>query len=290
MSCNNKSPLDRAAPFAAVMFVVAFVAPALAPLVGIHPAPAAVAAAAAAPAVTAPAASAPVCSGPAGLAHLNYPLQRTARRIAGGEPLTIVAIGSSSTAGAGASSPAANYPSRLAVELKQRFPGHDITVLNRGINGEVTAQMLARFATDVVAVQPDLVLWQVGTNSVLRDHPLDQHSALLHQGIEQLKTIGADIVLIDMQYAPKVLEKSETASMEDQIALTAKQESVDLFGRFALMRNWHEALHIPFEDFVAPDQLHQNDWSYACVAKLLASAIGEAATRPVASAAAHPGH
>jgi hypothetical protein len=32
-----------------------------------------------------------------------------------------------------------------------------------------------------------------------------------------------------------------------------------------------------------------NDWSYACVAKLLGAAIAEAATRPVASAAARSG-
>jgi hypothetical protein len=33
-----------------------------------------------------------------------------------------------------------------------------------------------------------------------------------------------------------------------------------------------------------------NDWSYACVAKLLGAAITEAATRPVASAAVHSQH
>ncbi|MGA9323492.1 MAG: SGNH/GDSL hydrolase family protein, partial [Xanthobacteraceae bacterium] len=212
--------------------------------------------------------------------------RHTARRLAGGGPLVIVAIGSSSTAGAGASSRAASYPSRLAEELKQRFPGRDITVVNRGVNGEQTEQMLARFETDVIAAHPDLVLWQVGTNSVLRDHPLRPHAALLHEGIEQLKEAGADVVLMDMQYAPKVLAKPETEGMEDQIAFAAKQENVDLFGRFALMRNWHEVRHIPFDAFVAPDQLHMNDWSYACVAKLLAAAISEAATRPIASARA----
>jgi acyl-CoA thioesterase I len=195
-----------------------------------------------------------------------------------------VAIGSSSTFGAGASSPTASYPSRLADELKQRFPGRDITVLNRGINGQQTEQMLARFQTDVIAAHPDLVLWQVGTNSVLRDHPLKPHAALLHDGIAQLKEAGADVVLMDMQYAPRVLAKSETPGMEDQIAFTAKEANVDLFGRFALMRNWYEVQHIPFDSFVAPDQLHMNDWGYACVAKLMAAAISEAATRPVASA------
>ena len=145
--------------------------------------------------------------------------------------------------------------------------------------------MVARFGTDVIAAHPNLVLWQVGTNSVLRDEPLKPHSVVLQEGIAQLKEAGADVVLINMQFAPRVLAKPETEGMEDQIALAAKVAGVDLFDRFAIMRNWHDVQHIPFEIFTAPDQLHMNDWSYACVAKLLATAIGEASARPVASAA-----
>jgi acyl-CoA thioesterase I len=226
---------------------------------------------------------------PTEFARFSNPLPHTAQRLAAGGPLTIVAIGSSSTSGVGASSPAASYPSRLAIELGQRLPGRDITVLNRGVSGQETEQMMARFQTDVVAVHPDLVLWQVGTNSVLRDHPLKPHSVLLREGIAELKDAGADVVLIDMQFAPRVIAKPETQGMEDQIALAAKEANVDLFNRFALMRNWHEVEHIPFDAFVSPDELHMNDWSYACVAKLLASAIAEAATRPTASAAIRSG-
>jgi hypothetical protein len=36
--------------------------------------------------------------------------------------------------------------------------------------------------------------------------------------------------------------------------------------------------------FVSADGLHMNDWSYACLAKGLALAIAEAATRPTATA------
>jgi lysophospholipase L1-like esterase len=228
------------------------------------------------------------CSAPRGFARLDHPLGRTSQRLAGGEPLTIVAIGSSSTAGAGASSPAASYPSQLAVELSKLLPGHHITVLNRGVNGEETNDMMARFATGVLAEHPQLVLWQVGTNSVLRDHPLRPHSVQLHEGIDELKAAGVDVVLIDLQYSPKVLVKSETPGMVDQIALTAKDENVDLFHRFAVMRDWHEVQHLPFETFVSADGLHMNDWGYACWAKLLASDIAEAATRPFASASARP--
>ncbi len=280
---------------AAGVFALAMLAPASAEVLTVHPAaPVAPSASADAAQPAALSAAAPsqapgfACSAPAEFTRLNYPLRHTARRLASGEPLTIVAIGSSSTAGAGASSPAASYPSRLAVELKQRFPTRDITVLNRGVNGETTEQMMARFATGVIAAHPDLVLWQVGTNSVLRDRPLRSHSVLLHEGITQLKEAGADVVLIDMQFAPRVLAKPETEGMEDQIAIAAKDEGVDLFRRFAVMRNWHEVQHIPFDAFVAPDALHMKDWGYGCVAKLLAAGIADAATRPVASAAARP--
>jgi acyl-CoA thioesterase I len=278
MSANKQSPLAFVAYGAAALVVLAMAVSARAEVAGSP-------AAAATQSTTPPAAPTPACSAPRELTRFARPLARTARRLASGAPLVIVAVGSSSTYGAGASSSAASYPSRLAVELKQRFPTRDITVLNRGVNGQETAQMLARFETDVLAARPDLVLWQVGTNSVMRDHSLSLHSALLREGLAQLKEAGTDVVLMDMQYVPKVLAKSETPGMENQLAIAAKQENVDLFERFAIMRNWYEVQHLPFEAFAASDQLHMNDWGYGCVAKLLADAIAEAATRPVASAA-----
>ena len=241
---------------------------------------------------TAPAAPAPAtaaaCVAPTELTHFERPLVHTMRRLVNGQSLSIVAIGSSSTAGAGASSPDATYPSRLAAELRARFPGRDIAVFNRGVNGEETSNMMARFATDVLAANPQLVLWQIGTNSVLRDLALSPHAAQLHDGIEQLKASGADVVLIDPQFAPAVLAKSETQGMVEQIAVTAKEENVDLFRRFAVMRDWHDVQHLAFDTFVSPDHLHMNDWSYACLAKLLGGAIAEAATRPIAAASVHP--
>src|SRR5438046_3174947 len=70
------------------------------------------------------------CSAPLDLTRLEHPLKRMAQHFAAGLPVKIVAIGSSSTAGAGASSPAMSYPSRLAVELREWFPRIDISVVN----------------------------------------------------------------------------------------------------------------------------------------------------------------
>ena len=111
------------------------------------------------------------CAAPADLARLDHPLTRMAQRVAGGQPVKIVAIGSSSTAGAGASSPAMSYPSRLAAELKALFPQHrHHRSQSRRQRRRIANEMLARFERDVIDEKPDLVLWQVGTNAVLRDH------------------------------------------------------------------------------------------------------------------------
>src|SRR5262249_61701205 len=162
--------------------------------------------------------------------------------------------------------------------------GRAIAGLTAAARGKGPKNWMGGFSPAVLAAHPQLVLWQIGTNSVLRDHPLNSHAVQLHDGIEQLKASGSDVVLIDPQFAPAVIAKSETKGMVEQIALASKQENVDLFQRFAVMRDWHNVQHLSFDIFVSPDRLHMNDWSYACLAKLLGTAIAEAATRPIAAA------
>jgi lysophospholipase L1-like esterase len=231
-------------------------------------------------------AEAPACQAPDDVLRLAAPLTHLSQKLSGGEPITIVAIGSSSTAGAGASTPAANYPSRLEAELKTLFPRNGITVINRGVNGEEVPDMLRRFDQAVVAAKPDLVLWQLGTNYVIRGHTSVGHGDMIRSGLQKIRATGADVVLIDPQYAPKVIAKPEAGKMVDLIATMAKTENVDLFRRFAVMKRWYDVDHMGFDKFVSPDGLHMNDWSYACMAKVLGQAIAEAAQRPIVSATA----
>jgi len=228
----------------------------------------------------------PTCDAPFSTIRFTNPLTHMVEELTSGKPITIVAIGSSSTAGSGASSLAATYPSRLAFELTQRFPDRPITVLNRGVGGEEVDDMLKRFDTDVIAAKPDLVLWQLGTNSVIRSDTLNDYDTAIREGIAKIRSIGADIVLIDPQFAPKVIVKSEAARMVDLIAATAKRENINRFPRFDMMRRWHDIDHIAFKKFVSPDGLHMNDWSYSCLATALSVAISEAAQRPTLSAKA----
>jgi acyl-CoA thioesterase-1 len=210
---------------------------------------------------------------------------RTAARLSERKPVTIVAIGSSSTFGMGASSSAAAYPARLEALLKEHFPNTAIKVLNRGVNGEDAPEMLARFDRDVIEAKPDLILWQVGTNAVLRSPEISGQASLIRLGIDRLKATGADVVLIDPQYAPAVLAKPQARRMVELIRAEAHEEGAGVLRRFALMRSWYEARHMAFAEFVSPDGLHLNDWSYDCIARQLAGAIGSATAKPATTAA-----
>src|SRR5262249_26142586 len=108
------------------------------------------------------------CAVPLALSDIGVALDRSAARVDQGGTLTIVAMGSSSTQGVGASAPSLSYPSRLQEQLRERLPAIEVRVLNRGIGGQDVGEELRRLDRDVVAEHPGLVIWQVGTNAVLR--------------------------------------------------------------------------------------------------------------------------
>jgi lysophospholipase L1-like esterase len=84
--------------------------------------------------------------------------------------LRVIAFGSSSTQGAGASSPSASYPAQLQVDLMRMVPkGETVEVVNRGIGGQDADDMIQRLQSDVIAPRPNVVIWQTGSNDPLRE-------------------------------------------------------------------------------------------------------------------------
>jgi len=201
-------------------------------------------------------------------------LPHVASKLIAGQPVTIIAFGSSSTQGYGSTSPDFTYPNRLAAQLKRAYPTADIVVLNRGKGGEDAGEMMRRLQTEVIDMKPDLVIWQVGTNAVLRNLDLAETAKLVEDGVARLQATGSDVVLVDPQYSPRVNEKAEGAGrMVKLLGRVAELRKVGVFPRFEVMRDWHERQSIPTEEFIIPDGLHMNDWGYACFAQLLGDDI-----------------
>jgi lysophospholipase L1-like esterase len=207
-------------------------------------------------------------------------------RLAQSRSLKIVAIGSSSTAGAGASGPGNAYPDQLEQDLARLFPTHAIDVVNAGANGQEVPDMLARLDTDVLAHKPDLVIWQFGSNGLLRGRPLAELEEGARLGNARIRAANADVVLMDLQHAPRI----DSAPARDEIlAMMARighSTGTPVFHRYRLMKSWAASLGSGYGRMVHPDQLHMTDDSYHCMAEALATSLRSAANR---HAQARPG-
>lgn len=218
------------------------------------------------------------CTVPEELRDLRYGLPRMAQLLREGKPVRLLAIGSSSTAGVGASSPARAYPPRLEGALERLLPGADITVRNDGVGGEVASTTLVRLKRSVEDWAPDVVLWQLGTNDALRGITPQAFANILREGADHVMVRGVDLVLINPQYFPRVPNHDLYMDFVRSIEQVSAEKRVPMMRRYAIMRFW-EALPQPVL-MLSEDGFHMNDLGYQCMAEVLAGGIARRVTRP----------
>jgi lysophospholipase L1-like esterase len=212
----------------------------------------------------------------------EYPLSNFAECLQSLGPVKIVALGSSTTAGEGG---IVAYPYRLEALLRAQYPDLMIDVLNRGIGGQEAPTEFARLERDVIAEQPSLVIWQVGTNAVWQSR--DQNPPSLGETIEAVREgllclldgEYTDVILMDLQFVPALLTPAKIDAANEMVsalATVARELKVNVFRRFELMRGWHEVEKISFDLIVDPgdlDRLHDSDWATQRLARALKDEI-----------------
>lgn len=200
---------------------------------------------------------------PAPLPHLQAELQ--ARRT-----IRVLAIGSSSTVGLGASSPSHSYPAQLESILERTFKGLDVVIINRGVSGEVASATADRLKTLVGLEKPDLVLWQVGTNDALMRIPIEDFTATVREAVRWLKQRQVDTVLVGLQYTLKVSKDEHYRAVRLALRDIANSENVLLVRRYEAMEFIERARE---GQLMSPDELHLNDLGYRCMAEHIARAM-----------------
>jgi lysophospholipase L1-like esterase len=206
---------------------------------------------------------------------MNTPqsLPRAAAAVALGA-LRIAALGSSTTEGVGASSPAASYPARLEAELRAALPGVAVTVANRGRGGE-ESEDLARRVPGIAAERPDLVIFQTGTNDALRDVPMERFAALTRAGIEAFRCAAIDVVLMEPQYCRQMEEKTGAFAYVEAVRDIGSAYAVPVLRRYELMQRWLADSRLTPAAMVTEDDLHMADGGYAELARAAAALILE---------------
>jgi len=202
---------------------------------------------------------------------LGAPLGFSRAKLRTGQPLTIAALGSSSTTGFG--SFGAAFPDIMKQELMRLQPRAQIKVVNSGRAMEDLTDNIARLDNDVLRHRPDLVIWQLGTNDVVWRGIASNSKDMLADSVRRIKATRADVILLDLQYAPLVLLTGRHTQMEAILADVARQENVGLFPRFLMMKR---AIDAGVSGLVSWDGLHNSARGSACVGIALARMIANA--------------
>lgn len=187
--------------------------------------------------------------------------------------LTIVALGSSTTAGAGASESSRSYPAVLEAELKRRMPETEIRVVNKGIGGQSAYDMLMRMDSDVIDEKPTVLIWQTVVNDAIRDIGEEKLAKILRKGVKKARAGDIDMVLMDLQWLPREDRYPKYDEYRAVLAKTADEMSVSVFPRYAMMKSWSKSKHFTTAELVGMDGLHMVDASYRCLAIRIADGI-----------------
>lgn len=199
------------------------------------------------------------------------PLRAVRRAILEKRPVRVVALGSSSTVGVGASSPLASYPIRLENDLEGVIDGLKVEMFTRGQSGEVAEGAAERIKTQVAEIKPDLVVWQVGTNDAVARIDAEDFGNQLRDTLTWLASHKIDVVLIDPQYIERLSQDSMYTGIVNEIATVASEKRVLLVNRYDAMADL--ARQHPGSSYLANDRFHLNDLGYRCMAEYAARAI-----------------
>ncbi|MBL8703009.1 MAG: SGNH/GDSL hydrolase family protein [Alphaproteobacteria bacterium] len=219
---------------------------------------------------------------PAQLLESPHRLERTARLVAAGELVRIVALGSSSTEGVGASDYGHAYPAQTQAALAGLLPRSHVIVFNKGIGGQEAREMVDRLAADVLAEKPDLVIWQVGTNSLIRSKDLQTLVDDIFAGVRRIQAAGVDVMLMGPQKSPRVDGKQERTMFAQHLQVIAETARIPYFARYEIMAGWIARRQMTMDQMIDPDGLHMTDLSYRCLGAAVAQMIVNLTRAPLA--------
>ena len=143
------------------------------------------------------------------------------------DPITIVALGDSLTAGYGLSE-SDSFPVKLETALKSR--GYAVTVVNAGVSGDTAEEGLARLDWSVPD-GTDAAIVELGANNALRGMDPSGARAALDEIVGKLRARKIEVLLAGME-APSALGETYVTAFRAMYSEIAQKHGVGLYPFF----------------------------------------------------------
>jgi lysophospholipase L1-like esterase len=198
----------------------------------------------------------------------DKPLANSAAALQQRKRVKILAIGSSSTAVLGLGRDGSPLLERI---LERTIKGLDVEIINRGFSGELADAAGDRIRIEVALDQPDMVLWQVGTNDALAQVPVDSFEQSVTSTVRWLKEHNVDVILVGLHYAKSLARDAHYQAIRQSLRRVAIAENVLRIGRY-------ESMEVLARTMSATDRPVLEDFGlteagYNCMAQYLARTI-----------------
>jgi hypothetical protein len=181
----------------------------------------------------------PSCEVPAYLLTSDSSLPHVASALKSGKQLDILVIGSRSSTISAPDSAA--YPGRLQQVLREKLPLTNINVSIELLVKKTAEEVAAGMAKLIEERKPVLVVWQTGTYDAMRSIDPDEFRSAVDDGVAAMQKGGADVILMNLQYSPRMETMLSPSPYLDNMRVVAQQHDVPLFDRFSIMRHWNES-------------------------------------------------
>ncbi len=200
-------------------------------------------------------------------------LDTTLARLRSGRPLRIVAYGSSSTAGEGASQVSLGYVEQTAVQLRRAFPASSITMVNAGLTGAGAPDMERRLDAAVLAQDPQLVILQSATIEAIRLMPIDSLRLPLTRMLERLQSRGVEVILLDSQRYRGIGGGPVYREFQSVLRSVGATFGISTARRFLWYDEMIDQQRYTFDQLLSWDNLHPTDLGHGCTATVLSTGI-----------------
>jgi lysophospholipase L1-like esterase len=197
------------------------------------------------------------------------PLPNSALALQKRQQVKILAIGASSATALGLGRD--GNPPLLEQILERNIKGLDVEIINRGFSGELADAAGERLKIEVALNQPDLLLWQVGTNDAFAQVPVDSFERSVGDTVRWLKEHNVDVILIGLHYMKQLAKDEHYQAIRASLQRITVAENVMRITRYEAM----EVLARSMRDSGRPEpsDFGLTEAGYNCMAQYVARAI-----------------
>jgi GDSL-like Lipase/Acylhydrolase family len=222
----------------------------------------------------------PACPTPEGFAAYETPLLKTTKALAAGSEIVIVTLGGASSLGTAAGAPGLAWPSRLAAALSGRFPAARIKVVNLAMPRQTAREAADRLAREVLPLKPTLVIWETGTMEAVRGISVDDFRDAVQAGIDELRTAGIEVVLMNAQFSRDADAVINFAPYLGAVRELSDANDVPVFHRYGLMRHWAEGGVLDLRTRESEKRRRLAARLYECIGRAMADFVSRGGVPP----------